>query len=180
MKKGRWKQVKNNPRYWVSEEGEIWSTLINRKLKPCERNSRPNNKGYLSVGLSQGDGRRRMTLIHRLVADAYLPKVAGKTYVDHISGDVKDNHYKNLRWCTLSENQRNRKDQVLNETLVSYIKCIRLLTKWGAVKIARLLKLHNGRANVSVVLTKCAWIDVEPCHPNELPDYIREQLKDYL
>lgn len=42
--------------------------------------------------------------IHRLVAEAFIPKVRGKEFINHIDGDPLNNKVNNLEWCTPSEN----------------------------------------------------------------------------
>jgi hypothetical protein len=49
-------------------------------------------------------GKRREITIHRLVAETFLPKIAGKTCVNHIDGVKTNNRIDNLEWCTRKEN----------------------------------------------------------------------------
>ena len=42
--------------------------------------------------------------IHSLVADAFLPLIEGKNYINHIDQNSLNNFYKNLERCTQSEN----------------------------------------------------------------------------
>ena len=46
-------------------------------------------------------------LIHRLVADAFIPNSEGKPFVDHIDGNKASNIKENLRWVTAKENNNN-------------------------------------------------------------------------
>lgn len=64
------------------------------------------NNGYLTVRLSV-DGCGKNYLVHRLVAEAFIPRVDGKECVDHVDGDRTNNKVENLRWVTYSENNEN-------------------------------------------------------------------------
>lgn len=55
-------------------------------------------------------------LVHRLVATAFLPKIEGKTCVNHIDGNPKNNNVENLEWCTHEENQNHAFDNGLANT----------------------------------------------------------------
>lgn len=42
--------------------------------------------------------------IHRLVAEAFIPKEEGRDQINHKDGNKCNNHVSNLEWCTLQEN----------------------------------------------------------------------------
>lgn len=84
----------------VNNNGGI-KILKERVLKGRKINNR-----YLSVSLCK-DGKQKTYLIHRLVAQAFIPNPDNKPYVDHINTNIYDNRVENLRWCTQKENCNN-------------------------------------------------------------------------
>ena len=67
-------------------------------------NVKPNAAGYLQVNVPV---RGTTTLVHRLVAEAFIDNPQGYTEIDHLNRDKSDNSVTNLRWVTHSENMRN-------------------------------------------------------------------------
>ena len=67
------------------------------------REVKPRLYEYLSVFIPY----RKTCSIHRLVAEAFLPKPLGATEVDHIDGNKSNNRVENLRWVTHKENTNN-------------------------------------------------------------------------
>lgn len=65
--------------------------------------------GYMAVDLSSKN-RKTTVSVHRLVATSFLPKINGKTYINHKNGNKQDNRTENLEWCTASENSKHRFD----------------------------------------------------------------------
>jgi hypothetical protein len=67
-------------------------------LKPMD-----NGKGYLRVKLTN-NGISKRVMLHRIIAEAFIPNTNNKKVVNHINCNLKDNSIENLEWCTQSEN----------------------------------------------------------------------------
>lgn len=78
----------------------------------CVRN-RNTRKFYWFYGSKRKDGyyqvmaNKKIYLVHRLVAEAFLPNPKNLHEVDHINRDTSDNRVENLRWASRSGNTRN-------------------------------------------------------------------------
>ena len=62
-----------------------------------------NAGGYKGVNLCSL-GRCRFTIVHRMVALAFVENPRNMPWVNHIDGDKKNNAASNLEWCSPSEN----------------------------------------------------------------------------
>ena len=60
------------------------------------------NKGYYKVSIKGVE-----YLVHRLIAETFLPNPVNKPYVDHIDRCRTNNALSNLRWATPKENMLN-------------------------------------------------------------------------
>ena len=62
---------------------------------------------YARVGLCK-NGKQIKYSLHRLLAQTFIPNPNNLPLVDHIDRNKLNNSLDNLRWVSLSENQRNR------------------------------------------------------------------------
>lgn len=70
------------------------------------------SNGYLHVSLRKPGELQLKRHVHRLVAEAFLPLVAGQE-VNHIDGNKLNNCVSNLEWCTRAENMAHAWDSGL-------------------------------------------------------------------
>lgn len=61
------------------------------------------NHGYLTIGY-----KKKRYLVHRLVAETFIPNISNKLEVDHIDRNKTNNQVSNLRWVNHIENNCNR------------------------------------------------------------------------
>ena len=99
---------------------EEWKVYKDTRIR---KNGRPFSKGYLCEISNLGRIKRNGELvnpkirccylkysnivIHRAVAELFVPNIENKPQVDHIDGNVYNNRADNLRWTTMAENNRN-------------------------------------------------------------------------
>jgi hypothetical protein len=97
----QWKPIVGyEGQYEVSNDGRVKSLKFGRE-KILRGHTKKN--GYQQIALSK-NGVVITKLVHRLVAETWIPRVEGKDEIDHINGIRDDNRAENLRWCTHTEN----------------------------------------------------------------------------
>lgn len=89
-------------RYQITSDGRVFSLISNKFLS---HGIKPG--GYAFVGLHKKGVKTSYRMVHRLVAEAFIPNPYGKPEVNHINGDKLDNSINNLEWVTSSENTRH-------------------------------------------------------------------------
>ena len=96
-----WKDIKGyEGLYQVSNLGEIRSKHTGKWIKlKCS----PVNKRYRKVILCDNE-KREAKLVHRLVAEVFIPNTNSLPYVNHKDENPSNNMAVNLEWCTQKYN----------------------------------------------------------------------------
>jgi len=95
-------EVRSRDRYIKANILHVKSRLIKGKI--LFQNLKPN--GYKTVDLCK-DGKVKTTLVHRIVAEAFLPNPDGLRFVNHKDSNRANNIVSNLEWVTSSENRKH-------------------------------------------------------------------------
>ena len=107
-----WRDIKGyEGLYQVNQFGQVKSlkrrTCHERILKQQEHPT----KHYMRVCLCKNN-QKKSVLVHRLVAEAFIPNPDNLDTVDHINFDPTDNRVCNLRWLDRDTNNHRRKVKV--------------------------------------------------------------------
>lgn len=108
-----WKDIPNYENiYQASADGQIRTVpgKVTRNAKFSERHwktrilkQKTDKGGYKRVSLWK-NAKSNDLLVHRLVAETFIPKIKGKDLINHIDGNPSNNRVENLEWCNYSEN----------------------------------------------------------------------------
>ena len=108
-----WKPIENTSYYMVSNLGRIKSLtrriahkdyfrVINERIMSLSSDK----TGYKKTILRLEEGPKTV-LVHRMVANAFLPNLKNLPNVIHLDGNRLNNHVNNLKWTTVCETNKS-------------------------------------------------------------------------
>lgn len=108
-----WEAVKRYEKYYlISPTGSVYSIRSKKLISPFV------SSGYSQVELNV-NGVATKHLVHRLVAEAYLPNQSNFPCVNHKDGNKLNNDVSNLEWCTFKKNMEHACEHGLLKTIGS-------------------------------------------------------------
>ena len=118
--------------YKVSNKGNVYSVeridSINRKRGGFTLKPRNTRKGYFSVNLCK-NGKQKNTLIHRIVAEAFIPNPNNFLEVNHLDENKTNNELSNLEWCDTSyNNNHGTRNKRISQKLSKEMKAVNVKT----------------------------------------------------
>lgn len=145
--------------YIVFDNGDIFN-MYGYKLTPQEVRG-----GYLRQHINA-----KPEMIHRIVANCFIPNPLNKPCVNHIDGNKKNNHVSNLEWCTYSENMKHAVDTGLYTAVKGERNGQSKLTK-ADIEFIRVN--YKPRSNDFNVYTLAKQFNVLPQHISRIVNYQR-------
>lgn len=149
--KENWKQIDDSD-YYISNLGRVKSKIYKHNERILKTHI--DRDGYEIIRLHAID---KTTVVHKLVAIAFVDNPENKKYVNHIDGIKSNNTFENLEWVTASENMKHAFDNglcttigdshfgsKLNEDLVRQLRYIKANTSISYLKLAEKLNLNEA------------------------------------
>lgn len=94
-------------KYSACSDGTVFSN-VGKKKKMVGKITRG---GYRMIVLTI-NGKKHYPLVHRLIAEAFIPNPENKPEVNHKNGNKLDNRVENLEWVSRKENHIHCRDNL--------------------------------------------------------------------
>lgn len=165
-----WREIDGFPNYMVSNTGEIKSLNYNKTGKEKVLIPHKLSNGYLGINLYDNDKKSCYLLIHRLVAQAFLPNPNGCRIINHKDENRSNNSVNNLEWCSYKYNLNydNRNSKLSNSLtnnpffsipVLQYSKTRKFLKEFPSIaEAARTVNNGNIKAAVTNILKCCRGV----------------------
>ena len=165
-----WRDIDGFPNYMVSNTGEIKSLNYNKTGRDKILIPHKLSNGYLGINLYDNNKRSCYLLIHRLVAQAFLPNPNGYRIINHKDENRSNNSVNNLEWCSYKYNLNygNRNSKLSNSLtnnpffsipVLQYSKTREFLKEFPSIaEAARTINNGNIKAAVTNILKYCRGV----------------------
>ena len=136
--------------YEVSDQGRVKSLKFGKER--IMKNIR-NKDGYLSVGLRK-NREQKLYLVHRLVAQTFIPNPDNLPEVNHKDEDKINNKVSNLEWCDRKYNQNygtgiQRMAEKKSKSVLQYTKSGEFVKEWkSGMDVQR--NINYSRSDISL------------------------------
>ena len=187
MKKEVWLDIpKTKSTYQVSNYGKVRSWVKrggkNKHTTPSILKTPLSKTGYPHISIYQAEEGKRTTIkIHRIVAQLFIQNPCNYNLVMHLDDNKSNNYYKNLKWGTSLENNRDAMSKGINRPAMGMSRKKSSLTESDVVDIfnskdtCRSLAKKYSVNHTCIVDIRCGrtWNHITklPCTRNIKPKY---------
>lgn len=168
MQQEEWRQVKGfEGLYEVSSFGRVRSLdrtrvvgtknggKTKRSIKGAILSQYIGNTGYKEIGLYSGPNTSKVHLIHRLVAEAFIPNPNNYRTVNHKDGNKLNNQVENLEWMSDSDNIKHSYRIGIHKKPVRPIRCVETGKEYNSITEAA--EELNGNRTVLSNAIRHGW-----------------------
>lgn len=146
-----WRTVPSYSYYEASNTGLLRKRTTQRVLS-CNYDE----VGYIKIQLTDDNGQRKNTSLHRVIATTFIPNTQNKKTVNHIDHNTLNNSISNLEWASVSEqNKHKRKPNPEKQMYVSSRAVWRIdkdtfarIEKYNTIMLASKWVFDNGLTKV--------------------------------
>lgn len=140
-----WKPIDGYRYYEVSNKGNVRNNNFHNTGRCKLIAQTPDNRGYPKVSLWQ-DNKRKCFMVHRLVAQAFIPNPDNLETVNHKDEVKTHNYVENLEWMSDLDNKRYgtgiarraKKESGSGNGKAKAVYCYELDKIWGAISEAEI------------------------------------------
>lgn len=159
-----WRTIKGyEGKYEVSNLGRVRSLNYNNQKGNIKvRPSLPHKAGYRQIKLGN-----ESKLIHRLVAEAFIPNPDNKPCVNHLDEDKTNNIVDNLEWLTKKENNNYGTKNIRSSYKNKYIS--------GNFKSV----IYSSGVEYFSVSEACRQLDLDPSNVVKILKGTRKSTRGY-
>lgn len=139
--------------YEVSEDGRYIRNVKSKKYTKIFLDMHHSKKGYYACFICIKDKVKRV-MMHKVVAECWLGKCPEGYEVDHIDRNSHNNHYKNLRYVTHSEQMKNRvmSDKVIQQATSNCLEWIAKISRKVLIKDGEQIYQFPSMTQASIFL----------------------------
>ena len=142
--------------YFVCEDGRVLSNK-GKGGSLREIKGKVARTGYREV-LMIVRGKRKYALVHRLVAENFIPNHGCLRTVNHKDGDKLNNNASNLEWMSDSENLKHARDNNLLSTCKINKEIAEMIRSDNGSNRALAKKYGISKTQVGVIRQGRAWL----------------------
>ena len=109
-------ELKDFPGYFIAHSPARLRRVVRDKILECTQTPNSKQDNYWTVTVKTKEGKYVKRSMHRLLMETFVPNPLNKPCVCHKDNNPQNNHYKNLYWSTVSEN--NKQKQAYKESVM--------------------------------------------------------------
>ena len=122
-----WKDIKGyEGRYKISNHGNVYTCQLNKIMAY-------NKNDYLRVKLFDSNNKAKTHIVHVIVAKHFIKNPKNLSTINHIDHNKHNPHYKNLEWCTASDNSKAYHNQKPKLEVIQYNLDNKIIKEWKSI-----------------------------------------------